>query len=370
MAIDTAANFIYSTVATPPSPATSGTSLVMTDDLSSIMAAVPFNMFVWPTAVGPLSGNAEIVRVTAISGATLTIVRTQEGTSARTIIAGDQIAEGPTAKFRDDVVTAIAAAQAAAIAASVPTTRTVNGHALSSNVTVTKSDVSLGSVTDDVQTKAAIVPNTAPSAGQLLVGNAGGTAYAPVSASGDATVASTGALTLATVNSNVSTYGSATKASVVTVNAKGLVTAASESTVTPAIGSVTGLGTGVATALAKAADGSVSDAIGFRGIPPVSTSADLTLADSHNGKKIYHPSADTTARTWTLDFSAITDPAGFTVTLINDASGGIITIAFSNGTGVLAGAGTTGSRSLAANGIATITGMTTTRAMINGTGLT
>lgn len=55
----------------------------------------------------------------------------------------------------------------------------------------------------------------------------------------------TAAGTLATVNSNVGTYGSATKASVVTVNAKGLVTAASESTVTPAVSSITGLGVGV-----------------------------------------------------------------------------------------------------------------------------
>ena len=56
-------------------------------------------------------------------------------------------------------------------------------------------------------------------------------------------------LTLATVNANVGTFGSATQASSVTVNAKGLITACSAITVTPAIGSVTGLGTGVATAL-------------------------------------------------------------------------------------------------------------------------
>lgn len=56
--------------------------------------------------------------------------------------------------------------------------------------------VGLGSVTNDAQTKAAIVPNTVPAAGQVLVGNAGGTAYAPVAMSGDATLASTGALTL------------------------------------------------------------------------------------------------------------------------------------------------------------------------------
>lgn len=115
---------------------------------------------------------------------------------------------------------------------------------------ITKSAVGLSNVTNDVQTKASIVPNTAPSAGQMLVGNAGGTAYAPVSASGDATLASTGALTLATVNSNTGSFGSATAAPAITVNAKGLVTAVSTNTITPAVGSITGLGTGVATALA------------------------------------------------------------------------------------------------------------------------
>lgn len=64
------------------------------------------------------------------------------------------------------------------------------------------------------------------------------------------TVAGALATTLATVNSNVGTFGSTTKASVITVNAKGLVTAASESTITLAVGSITGLGTGIATALA------------------------------------------------------------------------------------------------------------------------
>jgi hypothetical protein len=65
---------------------------------------------------------------------------------------------------------------------------------------------------------------------------------------GDATGAT--ALTLATVNSNVGSFGSATAMTVFTVNAKGLITAASTVPVAPAIGSVTGLGTGVGTALA------------------------------------------------------------------------------------------------------------------------
>jgi hypothetical protein len=60
--------------------------------------------------------------------------------------------------------------------------------------TLTPTKVGLSAVTNDAQTQAAIVPNTAPSAGQLLIGNAGGTAYAPLSLSGDATLASTGAV--------------------------------------------------------------------------------------------------------------------------------------------------------------------------------
>jgi hypothetical protein len=65
---------------------------------------------------------------------------------------------------------------------------------------------------------------------------------------GDATGST--ALTLATVNSNVGAFGSATQVATFTVNAKGLTTAASNVTITPAVGSVTGLGTGVSTALA------------------------------------------------------------------------------------------------------------------------
>src|SRR5215471_1241254 len=85
---------------------------------------------------------------------------------------------------------------------AVPNTRTVNGHALSTNVTVTSSDVSLGNVTNDAQTKSAIVPNTLPTGGQILAGNAGATAYAPVTLSGSgatATLSSSGVLTLSAI---------------------------------------------------------------------------------------------------------------------------------------------------------------------------
>lgn len=61
--------------------------------------------------------------------------------------------------------------------------------------------------------------------------------------SGDATVASGGAVTLATVNANVGSFGSATNCVTFTTNAKGLITAASQATCTPAFASLTGRGT-------------------------------------------------------------------------------------------------------------------------------
>jgi hypothetical protein len=67
---------------------------------------------------------------------------------------------------------------------------------------------------------------------------------------GDWTLSAAGIATLAAVNSNVGSFGSATNCATVTVNGKGLTTAASQTTCTPAIGSITGLGTGVATFLA------------------------------------------------------------------------------------------------------------------------
>jgi len=82
------------TVATAPSPASSGTSLIVAAGKGARFPAAPFYANVWPTAVDPTEANIETVQVTAVVTDTLTIVR---GTPARSIVVGDQIAVPPLA---------------------------------------------------------------------------------------------------------------------------------------------------------------------------------------------------------------------------------------------------------------------------------
>lgn len=100
---DAHANFAISAVATAPSPASSGTSLVVTAGQGARFPAVPFNATVWPSGSSPDPSNAEIVRVTARTTDTLTIVRAQEGTTARSVVVGDLIAATITKKTLDDI---------------------------------------------------------------------------------------------------------------------------------------------------------------------------------------------------------------------------------------------------------------------------
>ena len=91
--MDALKNFAYSLVATAPSPATSGTSLIVTTGQGSYFPATPFDATIWPAGVQPSNTNAEIVRVTNVSTDTLTITRAQYGTTAQAITVGYQIAQ-------------------------------------------------------------------------------------------------------------------------------------------------------------------------------------------------------------------------------------------------------------------------------------
>lgn len=130
--MDAHANFAYSTVATAPSPATSGTTLTVVS--ASTFPTPPFNATVWPVATTPTAANAEIVRVTNIAGGVLTILRAQEGSSARAILVGDQIAATITAKTLTDVEALLPSAdELAALAGSSGTPGAANKYVTSTD---------------------------------------------------------------------------------------------------------------------------------------------------------------------------------------------------------------------------------------------
>ncbi len=102
-----------------------------------------------------------------------------------------------------------------------------------------------------------------------------------------------------------------------------------------------------------------------------SQSANYTTVLADAGKHLLHPTADTTARAFTIDSNAnVPYPIGTTLTIINQFNAGVLTINITSDTMRLAGSGSTGSRTLAPNGIATAIKLSATEWIINGTGLT
>lgn len=111
MALDPVKNFAISRVATAPSPADSGTTLVVETGDGALFpdpsASGEYNVVIYPNGEQPTSTNAEIVRVTARTSDTMTIDREQEGTSARTIVEGDIVMLAITAKMVSDLSEAV-----------------------------------------------------------------------------------------------------------------------------------------------------------------------------------------------------------------------------------------------------------------------
>jgi hypothetical protein len=114
------------------------------------------------------------------------------------------------------------------------------------------------------------------------------------------------------------------------------------------------------------ADG--TNGVGYKNIPQNSQSAAYTTVLDDAGKHIYHPTTDDNPRTFTIDSNAnVAYPVGTAITFINDQN--TLTIAITADTLVWAEDGSTGSRTLAENGMATAVKVTSTRWIISGTGL-
>lgn len=120
--------------------------------------------------------------------------------------------------------------------------------------------------------------------------------------------------------------------------------------------------------LAGVSSGDLDAAIGK--LEQNAQSADYTVALADAGKHVFHPSADTTARTFTVPANAsVAFPVGTVLTFVNQDGAGTITISITSDTMRLAGAGTTGDRTLAENGIATAIKVAATEWLISGAGL-
>ena len=104
---------------------------------------------------------------------------------------------------------------------------------------------------------------------------------------------------------------------------------------------------------------------GYVGLPQNAQPNNYTAVGSDAGKSIYHSSGS--AHTYTIPANAsVPYPNGWTLTFVNGLGAGTLTIAINSDTLIWANNGTTGSRTLAAGGIATAIKVTSTSWQISG----
>jgi hypothetical protein len=129
-----------------------------------------------------------------------------------------------------------------------------------------------------------------------------------------------------------------------------------------------GSGGVVINTLADATTASTVKSVGYLGLPQSATATSATLAIGDAGKHIY---VTTNSQTITIPANAsVAYPIGTTLTFIAGPSATTVTIAITSDTLRLAGGTSTGTRTLAANGMATAVKVAATTWYINGTGLT
>lgn len=115
-------------------------------------------------------------------------------------------------------------------------------------------------------------------------------------------------------------------------------------------------------------DNSSADEVGYKGLPQNSqTGGDYTFVLSDAAKHVQ----GTSTHTYTIPANAsVAYPIGTVLTIVNGSGSGSLSIAITSDTMILAGAaGTTGTRTLAADGLASILKINSTVWLISGAGL-
>lgn len=110
--------------------------------------------------------------------------------------------------------------------------------------------------------------------------------------------------------------------------------------------------------------------VGYKQIPQNSQSGNYTAVRADESKHLYHPSGAGASHTYTIPANAsVAYPIGTVLTVVNRDSN-TLSIAITTDTMYLANSASTGTRTLASNGVATILKTGTTEWMISGAGVT
>lgn len=296
------------------------------------------------------SNNIEIVKVTARSTDTMTVVRAQDGTSARAYSLGDKFENRITAAAlanKLDKDTGGTVSGDLTVAANL----IVNGNA-------TLGDAGADTVTVNASTGSA--PNGFTATGSWSFATLQQNGVAVVTTSGSQTLTNK-TLTTPTLTNPV--FSSITNTGTITLPTATTTLVGRDTTDTLTNKTITALA--VSSTIQDDIGGTAQ--IGYKDIPQVAISGATTLALDHRNKHLYATSSGYAVN---IPLNAtVAFGLGAAVEIVNDGSGSITVVPAGGVTLVWAGPGTTGTRTLARYGDARVLKVGTDTWFISGTGI-